>query len=249
MVRWQSVRDLPIAGQDVLLEMQSLQLSCDWCGKVFTVHPACVLEGTHVTERLAEALTDCVNVSTLSAAAATYHLPESTVKAVFEKVVERRHAEKLRSLKPITKLGVDEIHLGARDGPRPLPDKPPGSPPPSESPPSAESEKKPAAGDAHEYQLVLVDHTPGQERVIDILPGRSKEELVAWLEENKKNGSLAEVKEVTCDLWEPYREAIREVLGIEPTADRFHVEHQFNDRINQTRHEIRRTHPRARSRP
>lgn len=142
MVRWQSVRDLPIAGQDVLLEIQTPQLSCGDCGKVFTVHPTCALEGTHVTLRLAEALTDCVNVSTLSAAAATYHLPESTVKAVFEKVVERRRAEKLRSLKPISKLGVDEIHLGARDGPRPPPDKPSGSLPPSESTPSAESGEK-----------------------------------------------------------------------------------------------------------
>lgn len=79
--------------------------------------------------------------------------------------------------------------------------------------------------------------------MIDILPGRSKEKFAAWLKENKENGSLAQVTEVTCDLWEPYREAVREVLGIEPTADRFHVQHQFNERIHQTRREIQRTLP------
>jgi len=36
---------------------------------------------------------------------------------------------------------------------------------------------------------------------------------------------------------------VREVLGIEPTADRFHVQHQLNDRINQTRREIQRKLP------
>lgn len=36
---------------------------------------------------------------------------------------------------------------------------------------------------------------------------------------------------------------MREVLGIEPTADRFHVQHQLNERINQTRREIQRKLP------
>ena len=38
---------------------------------------------------------------------------------------------------------------------------------------------------------------------------------------------------------------MRQVLGIEPTADRFHVQHQLNDRINQTRREIQRKLPEA----
>jgi len=92
---------------------------------------------------------------------------------------------------------------------------------------------------------VLVDHTPGQERIIDILPGRSKKRFISWLKEKKESGSLAHLTEVTCDLWEPYRQGVCEVLGIEPTADRFHVQHQLNDRINQTRREIQRKLPEA----
>jgi len=91
--------------------------------------------------------------------------------------------------------------------------------------------------------LVIVDHTPGQERIVDLLYGRSKETLVAWLKKEKDHGSLDHLTEVTCDLWEPYRQAVLEVLSIEPTADRFHVQHQFNERINQTRREIQRKLP------
>jgi len=141
MDRWPLIHDLPIAGQMLLLDMQAIQFTCQPCGKTFTVHPACVLEGTHVTLRLAEAIVDCVNVSTLSAASATYHLPESTVKEIFNKITERRLAEKARTLKPITKLGIDEIHLVVHDPS----EKPPGQPqgtPTTDPPLSAEAGKK-----------------------------------------------------------------------------------------------------------
>ena len=41
----------------------------------------------------------------------------------------------------------------------------------------------------------------------------------------------------------PLRQAVREELGFEPTADRFHVQHQFNQRIDQTRRELQRKLP------
>ena len=111
LTRWQTIHDLPIAGQPLLWSVQTVEFKCGPCGSFFTVHPSSVLEGTHVTVRLAAALTDCVNVSTLSAASATYHLPESTVKVIFEKIIQQRCQKKAQTLKPITKLGVDEIHL------------------------------------------------------------------------------------------------------------------------------------------
>jgi len=139
MVKWQPIHDLPVAGQVLLLDMQAPQFDCGPCEKCFTVHPPCILEGTHVTLRLAEAIADCVNVSTLSAAAATYRLPESTVKVIFEKIIERRRAEKARVLKPMTKLGIDEIHLKVHDDPAKPPGNPPGAPPVTEPPTSAEA--------------------------------------------------------------------------------------------------------------
>jgi len=111
LVRWAMIQDLFISGREVLLKVQVIQFQCERCGKFFSVCPACVLEDRHVTVRLAEALTDCVNASTLRTASATYHLPESTVKEIFEEIIERRCAEKARTLKPIAKLGIDEIHV------------------------------------------------------------------------------------------------------------------------------------------
>jgi transposase len=113
--RWQIIHDLPIAGQPLRLSVQTVEFKCAPCGRYFTVHPLCVLEGTHVTVRLAEALTECVNVSTLSAAAVTYHVPESTVKVIFEKIIQQRCQKKASTLKPITKLGIDEVHLEVHD--------------------------------------------------------------------------------------------------------------------------------------
>ena len=118
MVRWQTMRDLSISGQPVFLDMQIPQFTCKPCNKDITVHPDCLLEGTHVTLRLAEAITDCVNVSTLSAASATYRLPESTVKGIFELIIQRRLAVKERTLKPITQLGIDEVYLEVHDDPQ-----------------------------------------------------------------------------------------------------------------------------------
>lgn len=88
-----------------------------------------------------------------------------------------------------------------------------------------------------------MDHTPGQERIIDLLPSRSKALLSNWLKTQKQNGALAQLTEVTCDLWEPYRQAVELILGFAPTADRFHVQHQFNQRIDQTRRELQRKLP------
>lgn len=103
--------------------------------------------------------------------------------------------------------------------------------------------KKGEECDARKYLLVLVDHTPGQERIIDLLPSRSKAVLSHWLKTQQQNGSWAHLTEVTSDLWEPYRQAVQEILGFEPTADRFHVQHQLNQRIDQTRRELQRKLP------
>ena len=91
--------------------------------------------------------------------------------------------------------------------------------------------------------LVVVDHTAGQQRIVDIMPSRSKATLVQWLRMQKESGAFEQITEVSCDLWEPYRQAVREVLGFEPTADRFHVQHQLHYRLNQTRREIQRRLP------
>jgi transposase len=90
---------------------------------------------------------------------------------------------------------------------------------------------------------VLIDHTNG--RVLDVLESREKAAVVAWLAEHKASGLLGELGEVTCDMWDAYAEAAREVFGesVRVTVDRFHVMKNFQDRLNDARREIQRKLP------
>jgi transposase len=87
---------------------------------------------------------------------------------------------------------------------------------------------------------VLIDHTNA--RVLDLLESREKEVVVRWLKTGKESGLLSALEEVTCDMWDAYVEAPREVFGstIRITIDRFHVMKNFQDRLNEARRELQR---------
>ena len=95
---------------------------------------------------------------------------------------------------------------------------------------------------------MLIDHTNG--RVLDLLESREKAAVVAWLEAQKTSGRLAHLQEVTCDMWDAYVEATREVFGaaVRVTIDRFHVMKNFQDRLNDARREIQRGLPKEQAR-
>jgi transposase len=86
---------------------------------------------------------------------------------------------------------------------------------------------------------VLVDHT--NERVLDVLEGRDKDLVSNYLRANK-GGLLAQVEEVTTDMWDGYVNAAREVFGptLRVTIDRFHVVKNFQEQLTQARREIQR---------
>jgi transposase len=90
---------------------------------------------------------------------------------------------------------------------------------------------------------VLIDHTNG--RVLDLLETREKAAVVAWLAAGRASGLLARVEEVTCDMWDAYAEAAREVFGggVRVTVDRFHVMKNFQERLADARREARRALP------
>ena len=93
---------------------------------------------------------------------------------------------------------------------------------------------------------MIVDHT--NRRVLDVLESREKERLVEWLTVGRDSGLLAQVEEVTTDMWEGYSEAAREVFGsgVRLVIDRFHVMKNFQDRLEKARRQIQRTlHPEA----
>ena len=88
---------------------------------------------------------------------------------------------------------------------------------------------------------MLIDHTNG--RVPDVLENREKQAVVEWLQAGKESTLLAALEEGTCDMWDAYAQAPREVFGeaVRITIDRFHVMKNFQDRLNEARREIQKT--------
>jgi transposase len=78
-----------------------------------------------------------------------------------------------------------------------------------------------------------------------VLETRDKSALKAWLERGVASGLLAELEEVTTDMWDAYTTAAREVLGsrIRIVIDRFHVIKHFHDCLGKARLEIQRSLP------
>ena len=91
---------------------------------------------------------------------------------------------------------------------------------------------------------------PSNGRVLDVLESREKSAVVAWLAAGKASGLLAELQEVTTDMWDAYVEASKEVLGegVRVTIDRFHVMKNFQDRLSEARREIQGKLPKDQAR-
>jgi transposase len=87
---------------------------------------------------------------------------------------------------------------------------------------------------------VIIDHTNG--RVLDLLESRDMARVVKYLRDEKNNGLLAHVKEVTCDMWDGYANAATAVFGqaARVTIDRFHVMKNFQEQLTKARREIQR---------
>ena len=89
---------------------------------------------------------------------------------------------------------------------------------------------------------MIVDHD--NERVLEVLPDREKSTILTYLKQAKQ-GLLAQVQEVTCDMWDAYVNAAKETFGesITITIDRFHVMKNFQDCLNKARRELQKTLP------
>lgn len=90
---------------------------------------------------------------------------------------------------------------------------------------------------------MLIDHTNA--RVLDVLETRDKPAVLAWLKAGKASGLLAELREVTTDMWSGFEAAAWEAFGhdVRVTIDRFHVMKQFQERLNDARLAVQRTLP------
>lgn len=90
---------------------------------------------------------------------------------------------------------------------------------------------------------MIVDHT--HRRVLDVLDSREKAVVFEWLRAGRDSGLLAQVEEVTIDMWEGYAEAAREAFGpkVRLVIDRFHVMKNFQARLEAARRSLQRQLP------
>jgi transposase len=86
---------------------------------------------------------------------------------------------------------------------------------------------------------VFIDHS--NKRVLDVIEGRDKHLIVNYLRTHKE-GLLAQLEEVTCDMWDAYANATAEVFGekVRVTIDRFHVMKNFQGQLTEARRETQR---------
>ena len=87
-------------------------------------------------------------------------------------------------------------------------------------------------------KYILVISAPELGLVLDVLEDRSKEKLVAWLEE--RGQEWCEGVEVACsDMWDAYQEAAAEKLpNARRVVDRFHVMKNLNEALTKARRVI-----------
>lgn len=87
---------------------------------------------------------------------------------------------------------------------------------------------------------MIVDHD--NRRVLEVLENREKATVLAYLRQAKQEGVLAQVEEVTTDMWDAYVQAAREAFGdsVAITIDRFHVMKNFQECLTGARRELQR---------
>lgn len=85
-----------------------------------------------------------------------------------------------------------------------------------------------------DYVLVLTDLD--RRLLLDILPDRSKQGLIAWLRTPPAGIDLAALVSVATDLWSHYRDAVAAVFPHVPVvADRFHVVQNLHKAVHEAR--------------
>ena len=75
-----------------------------------------------------------------------------------------------------------------------------------------------------------------------MLENREKATVLAYLQKAMQEGLLAQVEEVTTDMWDAYVEAAKEAFGdgVAITIDRFHVMKNFQECLTKARRELQR---------
>ena len=103
--------DLPISGHAVELKVRVGQFQCERCAVAFTPPVPFLAEGAHATERFLERAAVLIRSSDVANVANFYGLPEQTLARWYYDYIERRQTTSNTPLKPIQRIGIDELSL------------------------------------------------------------------------------------------------------------------------------------------
>lgn len=111
---WSSahVRDTPIHGKRVGIDVTKRKWKCGECGRTFVDQPPELDDKRRMTVRLLTVLRTKVFDRPFVDLANEYGVSEATIRNIFTEEAERREAR--REVAPPIVLGIDEVHIGGR---------------------------------------------------------------------------------------------------------------------------------------
>jgi transposase len=95
----------------VELKVRVCQFQCERCGVAFTPDVPFLAEGAHATERFLTRAAELIRSSDVANVAKFFGLPEQTLARWYYDYVEGRRATSSEPLKPIKRIGIDELSL------------------------------------------------------------------------------------------------------------------------------------------
>ncbi len=107
----EGIRDLSISHYAVELQVRVCQYECERCQCMFTPPVPFLAEGSHATERFLERATELMRSSDMANTAAFMGVPAQTLARWYYDYLQRRQASSAQPLKPIRRIGIDELSL------------------------------------------------------------------------------------------------------------------------------------------
>lgn len=211
------VRHLPAFGRRVFLSLPAIRMSCKHCDAHFVWQYECVASGKRYTKQLEASLPLQVLGATVTHAAKQTHTPSTTVERVYKRWMETESAQ-VQAVCKEQALDSSQLVLGIDDF---------------------------AIRKGHTYNTGLHDLRGGT--FLDIIPGRTLEELRSYYQENPLWTELQPAA-VVMDLAKGYHTFIKEVYpSAIRIADRFHVNRYVTETLQLVRKQVQKDlTPRAR---
>jgi len=211
------VRHLPAFGHRVFLLFPAIRMMCKHCEASFVWHYECVAPGKRYTKSFEASLPSHVIGATVTHAAKQTQTPATTVERVFKQWMEKESVQVQATCKEQAEQS-HQLVLGIDDF---------------------------AIRKGHTYNTGL--HDLRGRTILDVIPGRTLEELRTYYQENPLWTDLRPTA-VVMDLAKGYHTFIKEVYpSAIRIADRFHVNRYVTEALQLVRKQVQKDlTPRAR---